>query len=203
MRAPSRCQWATKHHLEQTYHDIEWGVPIFDDQKLFEFMCLESAQAGLSWLTVLQKRENFRQAFYDFNIEKVANYSDQKVEELLQNKGIIRNRLKIKAFINNAKCVLDIQRKHGSLSEYIWEFVSHKPLQNLYKSITDVPTTTEISDKISKDLKKNGFKFLGSTTCYAFMQAVGMTNDHTTDCFRYKDIKNLNRHLEPNLRVKK
>lgn len=190
----NRCQWAAKHQLEQKYHDTEWGVPILEDQKLFELLCLESAQAGLSWLTVLQKRENYKKAFHNFNIEKVAYFSEEKAEELLQNKGIIRNRLKIEAVINNANCVLDIQQKDGSLSTYLWKFVNHKPIQNAFKSGSEIPVKTELSDLISKDLKKNGFKFLGSTTCYAFMQAVGMVNDHTTDCFRYKAIKTLDQH---------
>ncbi|NBC57947.1 MAG: DNA-3-methyladenine glycosylase I [Bacteroidetes bacterium] len=190
----TRCQWATKHSLEEHYHDTEWGVPVYDDQKLFEMLCLESAQAGLSWLTVLQKRKNYKKAFQNFDIVKVASFSDKKVEELLQNKGIIRNRLKIKAFINNANCVLDIQNKYGSLTEFLWSFVNHQPIQNAFKSSSDVPAKTEVSNIMSKDLKKNGFKFLGSTTCYAFMQAVGMVNDHTTNCFRYKVIKSLNLH---------
>ncbi|MBS3739121.1 DNA-3-methyladenine glycosylase I [Mesohalobacter halotolerans] len=190
----TRCQWATKHSLEEHYHDTEWGVPVYDDQKLFEMLCLESAQAGLSWLTVLQKRKNYKKAFQNFDIVKVASFSDKKVEELLQDKGIIRNRLKIKAFINNANCVLDIQNKYGSLTEFLWSFVNHQPIQNAFKSSSDVPAKTEVSNIMSKDLKKNGFKFLGSTTCYAFMQAVGMVNDHTTNCFRYKVIKSLNLH---------
>ncbi|RRO24114.1 DNA-3-methyladenine glycosylase I [Flavobacteriaceae bacterium 14752] len=194
----NRCQWATKHPLEEHYHDTEWGVPVYDDQNLFELLCLESAQAGLSWLTVLQKRKNYKKAFHNFDIEKVAHFSEEKVEVLLQNKGIIRNRLKVKAFINNANCVLEVQKKHGSLSKYLWKFVNHQSIQNAFKSTSEVPTKTEISDLMSKDLKSNGFKFLGSTTCYAFMQAVGMVNDHTTDCFRYEDVKILNQDLRPN-----
>ncbi|QTY27026.1 DNA-3-methyladenine glycosylase I [Flavobacterium sp. CS20] len=191
----TKCEWATKHPLEEHYHDTEWGVPVYNDQKLFELLCLESAQAGLSWLTVLQKRNNYKKAFHNFDIEKVAHFSEQKVEELLQNKGIIRNRLKVKAFINNANCVLNLQKTHGSLSKYLWKFANHQPIQNAFKSASEIPTKTDISDLMSKDLKNNGFKFLGSTTCYAFMQAVGMTNDHTTDCFRYEDVKTLNQHL--------
>lgn len=199
----TRCQWATKHQLEKEYHDQEWGVPVFDDQKLFELLCLESAQAGLSWLIVLQKRENFRKAFNNFYINAVAEFSDQKIEALLQNKGIIRNRLKIKAFINNANCALVIQQKYGSLSNYLWDFVNHKPIQNAFKSASEVPSKTEVSDRLSKDLKNNGFKFLGSTTCYAFMQSSGMVNDHTSDCFRYEKIKILIQRPTPSLPLRK
>ena len=184
-----RCEWATKHQLEQDYHDTEWGVSIYDDQKLFEMLCLESAQAGLSWLTVLQKRENFRKAFDDFEIKKVADFSERKVEKLLKNKGIIRNRLKIKAFINNANCVLKIQNSGQSFSDFLWDFVKHQPIQNSFKTASEVPAKTEISEKMSKVLKQHGFKFVGPTICYAFMQSVGMTNDHIVSCFRYEQVK--------------
>jgi len=186
-----RCEWARKHPLEQDYHDLQWGVPLYDEQKLFEMLCLESAQAGLSWLTVLQKRENYRKAFEDFDIVKVANFSDQKVEKLLKNKGIIRNRLKIKACINNAKCVMRIQNSGLSLSDFLWDFVNHQPIQNSFKNANEVPAKTEISEKMSKALKEQGFKFIGPTICYAFMQSVGMTNDHIVSCFRYEQIKKL------------
>ncbi len=183
-----RCEWARHHELERDYHDTEWGIPNYDDQKLFETLCLETAQAGLSWLTVLQKRENYKKAFQNFNIEKVAQFTETKTEDLLQNKGIIRNRLKIKAFINNANCVLDLQKKGVSFSDFLWNFVNHKPIQNHFKKAAEIPAKTEISEKMSKSLKQHGFKFIGPTICYAFMQATGMTNDHIIDCFRYKKL---------------
>lgn len=193
-----RCEWARKHPLEQDYHDSQWGLPLYDDQKLFEMLCLESAQAGLSWLTILQKRENYRKAFENFDINKVADFSDQKVEELLKNKGIIRNRMKIKACINNANCVLKIQNSGQSFSNFLWDFVKHQPIQNSFKNASEVPAKTEISEKMSKSLKQYGFNFLGPTICYAFMQSTGMTNDHIVDCFRHKIIKSLNQHPCPN-----
>ncbi|MDY0780315.1 DNA-3-methyladenine glycosylase I [Tenacibaculum sp. IB213877] len=183
----NRCFWVSNDPLYVEYHDTEWGVPVYDDDKLFEFLILETFQAGLSWITILRKRENFRKAFDNFNYKKIANYSDEKYEELLQNEGIIRNRLKIKATISNAQAFMRVQDEFGSFSEYIWGFTHGKPIKNAFEDRSDVPATTELSDKISKDLKKRGFKFVGSTVIYAHMQATGMVNDHTTDCFRYHE----------------
>ncbi len=183
-----RCEWAGSDALYIAYHDNEWGVPVYDDAKLFEFLVLETFQAGLSWITILKKRENFRKAFDHFDYKKIANYSDDKYNELLQNAGIIRNKLKIKATINNAKVFIQVQKEFGSFSEYIWKFVGGKPIINKWKTIDEVPATTEISDRLSKDMKKKGFKFVGSTVIYAHMQATGMVNDHTINCFRHKDL---------------
>lgn len=182
-----RCAWVTKDEIYKKYHDEEWGKPLHDDQKLFEFLVLEGAQAGLSWLTVLKKRENYRKAFDGFKPEKVAQYDEYKVNELLSNEGIIRNKLKIKSAIRNAKVFLEIQKEFGSFDKYIWGFVNGKPIQNKFKYIHDVPAQTDLSDKISKDLKKRGMNFVGSTIVYAFMQATGMVNDHTSDCFLFKE----------------
>ncbi len=168
------------------YHDLEWGVPVHDDRKLFEMLILEGAQAGLSWITILRKRDNYRKAFDNFNVNKIAKYDKKKINQLLNNEGIIRNRLKIAATIINAQLFLEVQKEFGSFDTYIWQFVGGKPIVNTRKSIKEIPPTTPESDTISKDLKKRGFKFVGSTICYAFMQAVGMVNDHTADCFRYK-----------------
>jgi len=184
-----RCLWAVKHEIEQEYHDHEWGIPLHDEQKLFEFLCLEGAQAGLSWLTILQKRENYRQAFDQFEVQKVAQYNQQKVEELLKNEGIVRNKLKVNAFISNAKAFIAIQEEFGSFDAFIWRFTENKTIQNNWKAPTDIPATTPLSEKMSKVLKKKGFKFVGPTICYALMQAIGMVNDHTTDCFRYDKLK--------------
>lgn len=184
----TRCFWVSDNPLYIEYHDTEWGVPVYNDEKLFEFLILETFQAGLSWITVLKKRENFREAFDNFNYKKIANYSEEKYEELLQNAGIIRNKLKIKATITNAQNFIKIQEEFGSFSTYIWNFVNGKPIKNKFDKREDVPATTELSDKISKDLKKRGFKFVGSTVIYAHMQATGMVNDHTTDCFRYHEV---------------
>ena len=170
------------------YHDTEWGVPQHDDRKLFEFLILEGAQAGLSWDTILRKRENYRQAFDDFDAQKVALYDEAKCTELLQNEGIIRNRLKIASTVQNAKAFLLIQREFGSFDKYIWNFVGEKPIDGKRKSLSEIPAKTEISDAISKDLKKRGFNFVGSTIMYAFMQACGLVNDHLTSCFRYKEV---------------
>ncbi|MFC6268788.1 DNA-3-methyladenine glycosylase I [Frigoriflavimonas asaccharolytica] len=178
-----RCSWCEKDDLYRKYHDEEWGKPVFDDETLFEFLVLESFQAGLSWYTILVKRENFRKAFDQFNYEKIADYNFAKVESLMQNSGIIRHQLKILASINNAKQFLKVQKEFGSFSKYLWNFVDVKPIVNQPKTMKDVPATTELSDLISKDLKKRGFKFLGSTTVYAFLQAIGMVNDHVHDCF--------------------
>ena len=183
-----RCQWVSNDELYIKYHDEEWGVPVFDDEVLFEFLVLESFQAGLSWITILKKQENFRKAFDNFDYNKIALYTDDKFEELIQNPGIVRNKLKVKAAINNAQQFLKIQKEFGSFSNYFWGFVDGKPIKNSFKTIAEVPAKTALSDTISKDLKKRGFKFLGSTTIYAYMQAVGMVNDHTTDCFRYNEV---------------
>jgi DNA-3-methyladenine glycosylase I len=182
-----RCKWCTSDEIYITYHDNEWGVPIHDDQQLFEFLILEGAQAGLSWLTVLKKRENYRECFDNFNIEKVARYTPAKIQKLLLNPGIIRNRLKVNSAVVNAKAALAVQKEWGSLAKYIWHFVDGVTIQNRFKSA--IPAKTDISDAMSKDLKKRGFKFIGSTICYAFMQAVGMVNDHATDCFRYRQLQ--------------
>ena len=185
-----RCEWSTKDQLYIDYHDKEWGVPVYDDEKIFEFLILETFQAGLSWITILRKRDNFRQAFDHFDYRKIANYSEQKVEELLKDSSIIRNRLKIKATIENAKSFMKIQKEFGSFSKYIWQFTGGKPVQNNFNEMNQIPARTELSDKISKELKKRGFKFVGSTVVYAHMQATGMVNDHCVYCFRYKELTN-------------
>ncbi len=187
----NRCAWPKDDELYISYHDEEWGVPLYDDQKLFEFLTLETFQAGLSWITILRKRENFREAFDHFDYTKVAKYDEQKFDELIQNAGIIRNKLKIKAAINNAQAFIRIREEFGSFSKYIWEFTNGKPIINKFKSMSDIPASTELSDRISKDLKKRGFKFVGSTVIYAHMQATGMVNDHVTDCFRHKEVQNI------------
>lgn len=184
-----RCGWCGQDPLYVNYHDLEWGVPIYDDRKLFEFLILEGAQAGLSWLTILRKREGYRRAFANFDPEVVAMYGKREVQKLLNNAQIVRNRLKIASAITNAQCFLDIQREFGSFSTYQWAFVKGKPIQNRRRTLGDLPAKTEISDLWSKDLKKRGFKFVGSTIVYAHMQAVGMVNDHLTSCFRYKELK--------------
>ena len=178
-----RCAWCEKDDLYRSYHDEEWGKPIYDDETIFEFLILESFQAGLSWYTILAKRENFRAAFDQFDYKKIAQYSEEKVEELIQNAGIIRNRLKILATINNAQKFMEVQKEFGSFSKYIWGFVNHEPIVNRPKTLKEVPATTEISDALAKDLKKRGFKFMGSTVVYAHMQATGMVNDHVEDCW--------------------
>ncbi|MGH1361969.1 MAG: DNA-3-methyladenine glycosylase I [Calditrichia bacterium] len=186
-----RCGWCGDKQIYKDYHDKEWGVPVYDDRMLFEFLILEGAQAGLSWITILQKRENYRKAFDNFNPVKIAQYDDHKIEELLSNPGIVRNKLKVNAAVTNAKLFLEVQEEFGSFKDYIWQFVDGKPIQNNYQLLSNVPATTDVSDKMSKVLKKRGFKFVGSTICYAFMQAVGMVNDHVTDCFRYNEVKTL------------
>ncbi|MBV1923197.1 MAG: DNA-3-methyladenine glycosylase I [Flavobacteriaceae bacterium] len=183
-----RCSWCGKDPLYIAYHDKEWGVPVYDDDTLFEFLILETFQAGLSWITVLKKRENFRKAFDDFDYKKIAKYSEEKEELLRQDAGIIRNKLKIKATITNAQAFIKIQKEFGSFSKYIWGFVDGKPIINTFKDLSLMPANTPLSDEISKDLKKRGFKFVGSTVIYAHMQATGMINDHVTDCFRYKEL---------------
>ncbi len=188
MKYKPRCGWAIQSKSEKEYHDREWGVPNFDDHHLFEMLILEGAQAGLSWSTVLKKRENYRKAFDDFNPEIIAGYDDAKKSELLANPGIIRNRLKVDAAIQNARSYLEIESTHGSFSEYIWNFVDGNPIRNRFKTMEEVPAETEISRKMSRQLKNDGFKFVGPTICYAYMQAVGMVNDHLVGCFRYDEI---------------
>ena len=189
-----RCEWVTGDSLYTAYHDTEWGVPLHDDQRLFEFLILEGAQAGLSWLTVLKKRDNYRLCMDDFNPHKIARYGSIKIDSLLNNPGIIRNRLKIQAAVINARVCLDIKSEFGSFDRYIWQFVNGRPKINHWKSLSEIPAQTPESDTMSKDLKKRGFKFVGSTICYAYMQAVGMVNDHTVDCFRYREINALPIH---------
>ncbi len=184
-----RCEWVPEgNDLYADYHDQEWGVPIHDERDLFEFLILEGAQAGLSWITILKKRENYRKAYDNFAPAIVATYDDKKILELLDNPGIVRNRLKINASIGNAKAFLAVQKEFGSFDKYIWQFVGGKPIVNKWQSLREVPASTAESDAMSKDLKKRGFKFVGSTICYAFMQAAGLVNDHTTDCFRYHQV---------------
>ncbi|WP_281238042.1 DNA-3-methyladenine glycosylase I [Flavobacterium praedii] len=179
-----RCSWCTSSELYQKYHDEEWGVPVYDDKTLFEFLILETFQAGLSWITILNKRENFRAAFDAFDYIKIANYTEPKIQDLLQDPGIIRNQLKIRSAVSNAISFIKIQEEFGSFSKYIWDFVDGKPIINNRKNISEVQATTPLSDAISKDLKKRGFKFVGSTVIYAHMQATGMVNDHTEDCWK-------------------
>jgi DNA-3-methyladenine glycosylase I len=183
-----RCNWCLGEPLYEAYHDKEWGVPVYDDNTLFEFLILETFQAGLSWITVLRKRENFRKAFDNFDYKKIAKYQQPKIDALLEDTGIIRNKLKVKATITNAQNFIKIQEEFDSFSKYIWGFVDGKPIKNTFKSLNDVPANTLLSDTISKDLKKRGFKFVGSTVVYAHMQATGMVNDHVRDCFRYEQV---------------
>lgn len=184
----SRCTWAQHDPLLRDYHDHEWGVPIFDDRLLFEFLILEGAQAGLNWLTVLKKRADYRRCFDNFEFKKIANYSAVKMRKLLSNPTIIRNRLKIHSVVTNARACLEIKKEWQQFSNYLWHFVDGIPVQHAWKDCKSVPPNNALSDQLSKDLKKRGFKFVGSTICYAFMQAVGMINDHTIDCFRYKKL---------------
>jgi len=183
-----RCRWAGADPLYIKYHDTEWGVPLHDDHKLFEFLILEGVQAGLSWITILKKRKNYHKAFNCFDYNKIAKYDSGKVRELLNNKGIVRNKLKIEAAVQNAKAFLAVQKEFGSFDTYIWRFVGGKPLKNAWKTQEEIPSKTDESIDMSIDLKKRGFKFAGPTICYAFMQAVGMVNDHIVDCFRYREI---------------
>lgn len=184
-----RCGWCIGDPLYEKYHDEEWGVPLYDDDSLFEFLILETFQAGLSWITILRKRENFRKAFDDFDYQKIASYGEDKIQELLQNEGIIRNRLKVRATVSNARAYLKIQQEFGSFSKYIWGFVDGKPVQNHLSDYRKAPANTPLSDEISKDLKKRGFKFVGTTVIYAHMQATGMVNDHDVNCFRYEEVQ--------------
>ena len=188
MEMKKRCEWCGTDPLYVAYHDDEWGVPVHDDRRLFEFLVLEGAQAGLSWLTILKKRENYRKAFDAFDFECVSKYGQQDISRLLNDAGIVRNRLKIEAAIKNARGVLAIRQEYGSLDTFLWRYVDGTPIQNAWKRLTELPASTKESDRMSKDLKKRGFTFVGSTICYAFMQAVGMVNDHITDCFRYREI---------------
>lgn len=185
----TRCQWSVGDPLYESYHDEEWGVPCYDDQKLFEFIILEGAQAGLSWITILRKREGYRRAFDDFNAEKIARYSDKKIAKLLQNPNIIRNRLKVASAVKNAQAYLRIRETQNSFSDFLWQFVDGKAKQNRWRSMKQVPASTKESDALSKALKKAGFSFVGSTICYAHMQATGMVNDHVVSCFRYESCQ--------------
>jgi DNA-3-methyladenine glycosylase I len=185
----TRCHWATNQfEAYQTYHDKEWGVAVHDDKIHFEFLILEGAQAGLSWATVLKRREGYRSAFAQFDVRKVAQFTEEKILAILQDPGVIRNKLKVRGAVNNAKCFLEVQKEFGSFDQYIWGFVNGSPRVNHWKSMHEVPATTKESDALSQDLKKRGFKFCGSTIMYAHMQACGLVNDHTTDCFRYSDV---------------
>ncbi|MCL2810152.1 MAG: DNA-3-methyladenine glycosylase I [Treponema sp.] len=186
-----RCEWCLGSEIYMKYHDTEWGVPVYDDQKHFEFLVLESAQAGLSWITILNKRENYRKAYDNFDPNKVARYTEAKKKKLLADAGIVRNRLKIEASINNAQRFLEVQKEFGSFSNYIWSFAKGKQVTGKWKKLSEIPASTELSDKVSKDLKKRGFKFLGGTIMYSHLQATGIVNDHLMDCFRYKEIKKL------------
>jgi len=182
------CPWPKGYPLLTKYHDTEWGVPLHNDRKLFEFLILEGFQAGLSWLTILRKRENFRKAFDKFDFNKVANYGQRKIDSLLQDSGIIRNKLKIESAVTNAKAFIEVRKEFGTFNRYIWGFTDGKPIQNEFESLEEIPAKTELSDLISKDLIKRGFKFVGSTIVYANMQATGMVNDHIKSCFRHKEI---------------
>lgn len=185
----ARCEWAGDDPLYVAYHDQEWGVPVHDDQQLFEFLILEGAQAGLSWITILRKRENYRAAFDQFAPEKVARYDEARITQLLENPGIIRNRLKVRSAVQNAQAFLRVQEEFGSFDQFIWDFVDGKPIVNHWKKMSDIPASTPLSETISKALKKRGFNFVGPTIIYAHMQATGMVNDHTIDCFRHKEVQ--------------
>jgi DNA-3-methyladenine glycosylase I len=186
----NRCWWCgDDDELYQQYHDLEWGVPVHDDRLLFEFICLEGAQAGLSWITILRKREHYRRVFDNFEADRIARYDDSKIAELLQDAGIVRNRLKVNGFVKNARAFLEIREQGGSFDEYLWNFVDGQTIQTNRKSAEQVPANTEISDAMSKHMKKRGFTFVGSTICYAFMQAAGLVNDHTVNCYRHQELK--------------
>jgi len=191
----TRCGWCGDNSFYQQYHDMEWGVPLFNDRQLFTMLILEGAQAGLSWLTILKKRQNYLESFDQFDMEKIANYSDSDRARLIEDRGVVRNRLKIEAAIKNARGSLAILEEFGSLSEYFWRYVDHRPIQNSWNSLSELPARTKISISMSKDLKKRGFNFVGPTICYAFMQSVGMVNDHTTDCFRYSQLREDVKHF--------
>lgn len=185
----TRCGWCLGDPLYESYHDNEWGVPCFNDHTLFEFLVLESAQAGLSWITILKKRENYRQAFANFDAEKIAQFDQSNIDQLIQNPGIIRNKLKIQSTISNAQQYLAVQQQYGSFADYLWAFVNGIPIQNKWASLAEMPAFTPLAEAISKDMKQKGFKFFGKTICYAYMQAVGMVNDHTITCFRYRECQ--------------
>ena len=184
-----RCEWVGSHPLEIVYHDTEWGIPVHDDRRLFELLILEGAQAGLNWLTVLKKRESYREAFAGFDPAEVARFDEARVEALLRNPGIVRNRLKVRSVIRNARAFLKIQQDYGTFDAYVWPFVEGVPKVNRWRSLTEIPAQTPESERMSKDLKKRGFNFVGPTICYAFMQAVGLVNDHTVDCYRYHEVQ--------------
>ncbi len=184
-----RCQWCESDVLYIKYHDEEWGVPVHSDRKLFEFLILEGAQAGLSWITVLKKRVTYREVFDNFDFNKVALYEESKIQSLLNNPGIIRNKLKVRAAVKNAQAFIKMRKEFGTFNKYIWNFTEHKTQQNSWKNLKDIPVNTKISDSMSRDLKKRGFIFVGSTICYAFMQAIGMVNDHIVNCYRYRELK--------------
>ncbi len=184
-----RCQWVGSHPLEIVYHDTDWGVPVHDDRRLFEMLILEGAQAGLNWLTVLKKRESYREAFAGFDPAEVARFDEARVEALLGNPGIVRNRLKVRSAIQNARAFLKVQEEYGTFDAYVWPFVEGAPKVNRWRSLTEIPAQTPESERMSKDLKKRGFNFVGPTICYAFMQAVGLVNDHTVDCYRYHEVQ--------------
>lgn len=190
-KTDERCTWCGDDPIYMAYHDEEWGVPCFDDQKLFEFLILEGAQAGLSWITILKRRAGYQRAFKEFDVEKVARFSAKKMEALRLDTGIIRNRLKIESAVTNARCFIEVVEEKGSFANFIWQFVGGQPIQNRWKSMSNVPATTPESDAMSKALKKRGFKFVGSTICYAYMQAMGLVNDHTIDCFRHKECRSM------------
>ncbi len=183
-----RCEWSIGNTLYEQYHDTEWGVPAYNDQVHFEFLVLESAQAGLSWITILKKRENYRKAYHEFDPRTVSDYNQEKIEELLQNPGIVRNRKKIEASVNNAKCFIAVQEEYGSFSKYIWSFVGHEPIQNHWTTEKEIPAKTTLSIRLAKDMKRRGFQFLGPTILYSHMQATGLINDHVKDCYRFQEI---------------
>ncbi|WP_029034020.1 DNA-3-methyladenine glycosylase I [Salinimicrobium terrae] len=194
MEEKIRCDWCVGDPLYEAYHDLEWGVPLKDDAAIFEFLILETFQAGLSWITILRKRENFRKAFDNFDYQRMANYPEEKIDDLMQNSGIIRNGAKIRAAVTNAQAFIMVQEEFGSFSEYIWSFVDYKPVQNEWQHFKEVPATTPVSITLSKDLKKRGFKFVGPTVVYAHMQATGMVNDHVTKCFRHLEVRDLSKN---------
>ncbi|MFW6075069.1 MAG: DNA-3-methyladenine glycosylase I [Chloroflexota bacterium] len=195
MRGPTRCRWVGDDDLYTAYHDDEWGVPVLDDRVLFEFITLEGAQAGLSWLTILRKRAHYRAVFEDFDPARVAEFDQDRVEKLLQDPGIVRNRMKVESTVRNARAFLGIQAEYGTFARYLWGFVDGKPIQNRWASLADVPTETEESRRLSRDLKRRGFNFVGPTICYAYMQAVGLVNDHETGCFRYDAVRELGEQM--------
>ena len=191
MKEKKRCGWCVNSDIEKEYHDKEWGVPVHNDRKHFEFLLLDGFQAGLSWVTILKKRKNFKKAFDNFDYKKIVKYNKRKLNQLMKDEGIIRNKLKVESSVTNAKAFMDIQKEFGSFDKYIWQFTGGKPIHNKRKAMKDIPASTEESDAMSKDLKKRGFRFVGTTICYAYMQAAGMVNDHTVECFRHKEVKGI------------